>query len=210
MKDQARELVKEAQNLRDEGEPLQAGDMYTAAAHEYAGDATKHSFPEPDSTNGAVSRLRYAATCYRIAGDEFLTHNRCELGTLLADDYINYIEGVDFEPGSFADLRRGAWPEYIGDLRVIAQRDDAAEAYDRATEIYESAGDCESVYAEQEHTRLGAFYKNVRRGLGHDIPEEAPERMGFGTTFSEWVEYKRARLPDLLDELERQGRWPTE
>lgn len=210
MKDQAQKLVEEAQDLRNANELLEAGDVYTAAAHEYAGTVVEHLFPEPDNTRGAVSRFRYAATCYRIGGDEFRTQNRCDLGVLLAEDYVNYIDDMDFEKGSFADLRRGAWPEFIGDLRVIAQRDEANEAYDRAISIYESAGDFEFAYAEQEHMRLAAFFRNVRRGLGHDIPEDAPEQMGFETTFSEWLEYKRSRLPDLLNDLEAQGTWPVE
>jgi hypothetical protein len=132
------------------------------------------------------------------------------MGTLLAEDYINYIESVDFEEESFADLRRGAWPEFIGDLRTIAEREDAEEAYDRAIAIYTSAGDYEFVLGEQEHMRLAGFFRSVRWGLGHDIPEDAPEQQGLDTTFSEWVEYKRERLPGLLDELEAQGEWPVE
>lgn len=123
----------------------------------------------------------------------------------MAEDYIEYIDHQDFERGSFADLRRGAWPEYIGDLRTIAQRDDADVAYDRAITIYESAGDCEFVCGEQEHTRLAGYFRGIRRGLGEDIPRDAP-----GITFSEWVEYKRERLPKLLGRLEEQGEWPVQ
>lgn len=210
MKDRARELRKDADDHRNSGDFLRAGSLYTAAAHEYAGTVTEHSFPAPDHTRSALGELLNATTCYRIAGDEFRTQNRCELGTLLAEDYIDYIDSVEFEPGSFADLRRGAWPEFIGDLRTIAERDDADEAYDEAISIYESAGYWEFVLGEQEHMRLAAFFRAVRRGLGHDIPADAPEQQALGPTFPEWVEYKRDRLPNLLDELEAQGTWPAE
>lgn len=76
MIERAYELRDEAKSLRDGSELVKAGNAYTAAAYEYAGSVTEHSFPAPDATNGAVSRLRYAATCYRIGGDEFRTQNR--------------------------------------------------------------------------------------------------------------------------------------
>jgi hypothetical protein len=132
------------------------------------------------------------------------------MGTLLAEDYFDFSESQEFEQNSFANLRRGAWPEFIGDLRTIAQRDDAAEAYDRAVEIYESAGYWEWVLREQEHTRLAAFFRTVREGLGHDISRTAPEVHGMDMTFADWLEYKRERLPGLLDALEQQGSWPTD
>lgn len=210
MNNRAYELAEKAETLRDSGELISAGNVYAAAAHEYAGTVTEHLFPEPDKTYGAVSRLCFAATCYRVAGDEFRVQNRCELGTLLAEDYIKYIESADFEDGSFAGLRRGAWPEFIGDLRTIAGRDDAEEAYEEAKSIYQSAGNWEFALAEQEHMRLASFFRSIRMGLGHDIPEDAIEEQAMGPTFGEWLEYKQNLLPDLLDELGEQGEWPIE
>lgn len=210
MKERARELKKEADRIRESGDFGKAGNYYTAAAHEYAGTVTEHVFPEPDHTYAALSELLRATTCYRMTGDEFRVQNRCELGTLLAEDYIEYIDDQDYREGSFADLRRGAWPEYIGDLRTIAERDDADEAYDRAMKIYESAGsDIDIVCAEGEHMGLIRFFMSIRRGLGHEIPRDAPEQLTLEpeTTFPEWLEYKRERLPSLLDQLEEQGEW---
>ena len=170
---------------------------------------TEHAFPEPDHTYAALSALLRAATCYRIIGDKFRIQNRCELGTLLAEDYIEYIDNQDYREGSFADLRRGAWFEYIGDLRTVTERDDADKAYERAMNIYESAGsDVGFVCAEGEHMGLARFFMSVRKGLGHEIPRDAPEQPAPGTTFPEWLEYKRERLPGLLNQLEEQGEWP--
>lgn len=208
MKDHARKLAKESLKFQKEGNINKAGDLYTAAAHEYAGEVTEHIFPEPDRTRDAITELAYAATCYRLIGDDFRVQNRCDLGILLAEDYFEFIDRQEFEAGSFADLRRGAWPEFIGDLRVIAHRESADDAYEQAIEIYRSAGDWPFAYGEQEHMRLAGFYRNVRRGLGHDIPMDAPEQQSLNITFSEWVEYKRERLPDLLEQLEQQGEWP--
>ncbi|MBO4249197.1 hypothetical protein IL252_15370 [Halomicrobium sp. IBSBa] len=202
-------MTDEAGKAREAGQLGRAGNLYTAAAHEHAGTVTEHSGPEPDHTERAVARFVYAATCYRIAGNDFRTQNRCDIGILLAEDYAAYLADRDFEPGTFADLRRGAWPEFIGDLRTIAQRDDADDAYDRAIEIYDSVGDWEFVYGEQEHIRLASYYRDVRRGLGDKIPDDAPEAKGFGTTFAEWVAYKRERLSDLLNALEAQQAWPV-
>lgn len=208
MKDRAKELEREGDTLRSAGTLDSAGRQYTLAAHEYAGD-TKLVFPEPGSQELVLRALLKSATCYRIAGNAFRTQNRCEMGILIASDHVNYIEDVGFEPGSFADLRRGAWPEFIGDFRTIAQCENADEAYDRAKTIYEGAGDFEFVTAEQEHMALTIYFRSIREGLGHSISRQDPEERPPEITFSEWVEYKRDRLPDPLDQLAEQGEWPA-
>lgn len=210
MKDKGRELRDEASDLRGAGKLVEAGNLYSAAAHAYAATVTEHYFPNPDSTVHAVGELLKATTCYRVAGKEYRTQNRCDLGTLLAEDYAEFCSKQDFETNSFANLRRGAWPEFIGDLRTIAKRDDADDAYEEAKAIYESAGYWEFVLREQEHSRLASFFRLLREGLGHDIPRDAPEVHGMDMTFTDWLEYKRERLPDLLDQLEAQGEWPVE
>lgn len=132
------------------------------------------------------------------------------MGILLAEDYLEYVDHREIDPGSFADLRRGAWPEFIGDLRTVARRDDAEEAYDRAREMYASAGDWEIAMAEQEHIRLTGFFRDVKESLGHDSTDESNiELRPLGPTFTDWLEYKRERLPRFLDELDERGEWPA-
>jgi len=116
MKERARELTENARELRGSNELREAGNHYTAAAYEYQGTVIEHSFPEPDRTYNAVSSLTFAATCYRICGDKFHVQNRCDVGISLVENYVQHIKTVDFDSKSFADLRRGAWPEFIGDL----------------------------------------------------------------------------------------------
>lgn len=208
MKERARELRKDAEGHRDDGELERAGNLYTAAAHEMAGTVTEHLFPGPDRTNDAVGYLRYAATCYRVADLGKKSRNRCNIGELLVDDYIAFYERQEFER-SFDRLRLGGWYENIGDLRVIAKEGRAGEAYDHAEELYERAGSCEFSMAEKEHMRLSGFFRNVRRGVDDEIPEDALENRPFGPSFLDWLDYKRERLPDLLDELEARGEWPA-
>lgn len=205
--ERGRELRDEARTLQDAGQLHEAGDRHTACALEFAG-STQRTFPDPGGLETALGHLLDAATCYRISGDAFRTKNRCQLGTALAEDRFEYVRDIDVREQSFEELRRGAWLEFIGDLRTIARRDDADEAYDRAVAIYESAGEWEVVMSEQEHLRLLAYYRSLKEGLGIDIPEDAPEAPTLGVTFSEWIAYKRETLPRLLDELEAQGTWP--
>lgn len=155
-KERARELRDEARRRQGEGELHDAGDLHTACALEYAA-SSRRDFPEPGGLHAALGHLLVAATCYRVGGDAFRTANRCELGTALAEDRFEYVRTVDVREGSFEDLRRGAWPEFIGDLRTIARRDDADTAYATAIDIYEAAGEWEFVMAEKEHMRLAAF-----------------------------------------------------
>lgn len=207
----ARELSQNAADARNEGELLRAGNLYTASAHEYLGTVTEHIFPEVDRTYAAVSQLCYAAMCYRIAGDTSRVQNRCDMGILAAKDYLEFIDRQQFDEQSFGHVRCGAWPEFIGDLRTIGKRDDAGDAYDRARDVYESAGDWEIVMGEQEHMRLTSFFYDVRVGLGHTPSDESDiELRPLGPTFTDWLEYKRERLSQLLDELEAQGEWPTD
>ncbi|WP_136686872.1 hypothetical protein [Halorhabdus amylolytica] len=132
------------------------------------------------------------------------------MGILLAEDYFEYIERQEFGPQSFGAFRRGAWPEFIGDLRTIAQRENGEEAYDRAHEIYKSAGDYQISTGEQEHMRLTGFFRNVRQGLGHDVSDEALEQQPMGPSTTDWLEYKRERLPEYLNQLDAQGEWALE
>lgn len=206
-KERARELRAEAWSFRNDGELCMAGDLHTACAHEFAA-CTRRTFPDPGYLESALGHLLDAATCYRIAGEPFRTGNRCELGEVLAADRFEYVSQLDVDESSFENLRRGAWPEFVGDLRTVAERSDAADAYDRALSIYESAGEWELVMSEQEHLRLLAYYRSLKRGLDIDVPEDAPEAPSLGVTFTEWVAYKRETLPDLLDSLELQGTWP--
>lgn len=149
MKGSARDLSKHARELRQHGNVLEAANAYTAAAYEYAGAVEEHVFPGTDETVSAVGELLNAATCYRIAGDEFRTQNRCDAGILLAEDYINYIETESDTEDSFAAFRRGAWSEFIGDLRTVAGRDSASTAYDEAVSIYEAAGGEQFTFGEK-------------------------------------------------------------
>lgn len=208
MKERARERRDDARRHRDAGDLERAGDEYTSSAHEYAG-TTGHTFPEPDATPLVLGALLDAATCYRIAGDDRRTQNRCGMGTLVAEERRAYADERDFEPGSFADLRRGAWPEFVGDLRMVPERPDVDDAYDRAVSMYKSASDFDFVYAEQEHTRLASYFRSVRSGVGQGITPDDPEQLDPGVSFSKWVEYKRTRLPDLLEKLQQRGEWPV-
>jgi len=210
MKEKARNLSKKAEELRQSDRLQAAGNYYTASAHEYAGVVTEHTFPGADKTVSALGELLNAATCYRLVGDTYRVNNRCELGTLLAEDYLNYIDSGEWDENSFVPFRRGAWHEFIGDLRTVAEKEEASNAYEKAIDIYISAGDWEVVYGEKEHLRIASYLRSVRRGLGHDISEDAPEMQGSGTTFSEWVWYKQENLPKYLSQLEAQGSWPTQ
>jgi hypothetical protein len=129
------------------------------------------------------------------------------MGTLIAEDYLKYVEDQEPREGSFAALRRGCWKEYIGDLRTIAMQDTASEAYDEAINIYSSEGDASFVITEQEHTNLTGFFRSVKRGAGYEIDPDDPEEMPPDITFTGWVEYKRDQLPSLLEQLEKNEEW---
>ena len=54
------------------------------------------------------------------------------------------------------------------------------------------------------------FFRDVKESLGHDSTDESNiELRPLGPTFTDWLEYKRERLPRFLDELDDRGEWPA-
>jgi len=137
--------------------------------------------------------------------------NRCDLGLLIARDYLEYIENEYTETveggdkGGYIIFRRSAWYEFMGDLRTIARRDDADEAYDKAEEIYHPDGDISLV--EHEHNVVTGFFRGIREAVESDIPPDSPEYRPAGPSFLDWLELKREMLPELLEQLEEEGEW---
>jgi hypothetical protein len=108
----------------------------------------------------------------------------------------------------FDQGRRGAWKEFIGDFHIIAGKEErAAQAYDQAYSIYEVASDFNLGMAEWEHHALIGFYEDIRRAIGKDMEDWYEQKSVI--TIPEWIDYKRERMPGLLDELETQGEWSS-
>ncbi|MFC7046963.1 hypothetical protein ACFQH6_17540 [Halobacteriaceae archaeon GCM10025711] len=203
--EQSARYREEAHELRRAGEFEAAGNLYTRAAFEGLG--------VNEFTLGNTSRylrpLLSAATCYRLAGDERTCRYRCQVGALLAEEIGERLLARSTPENAYDNARRGAWFEFVGDFRLLGGLDGADDAYERAKEIYREAGDPETADSEVVHGVLLGYFYDVAAAVGHDT-ETFNLEVSLRYPFSEWVEYKQAYLPDLLDTLFEQGEWVWE
>lgn len=121
------------------------------------------------------------------------------MGILVAEDVRARISGEPIPENFYDHARRGAWDEYIGDFRVIGGIEGSDEAYESAKEVYESAGDPETGFAEWEHTRLLDYFRQVAKLADYD--EDELGRVNTKLPLSEWVKYKQENLPKILEDI---------
>lgn len=191
-----RGYMRQALDLRKDGQFVDAGDHYTVAAYESLARGLPGKYGIKIS-GGEVHLLR-AAICYRVGDRMDRSRNRCRQGILIAEDMIDRVFDM-VPPTNFYDrARRGVWYEYIGDFRCIGDLRDPAAAYEKAIEVYEAADDPDTMYSEQEHSYTMAVYREVAKAVDRDpgpIDDMCNE-----LTLSDWVEQKRETYPSLLME----------
>lgn len=195
-----------ADNYRQQGMFHEAGDYYTIAAYEYLGTS-------PPTTGLSISHPVYvllqAAVCYRLDDDFDRAVNRCHQGILISEDVLERVMEAETPENIYDDARRGAIYEYIGDFRVVGELNGVDEAYDNAIHIYQGAGDPETNYSEQEHMRLMDFFDLIATTVSDGL-DTSWRRSLSGLTFTDWAEYKREKLPELLSDLYEYGKWDWE
>lgn len=197
-KEKAREYKETARGYEEGDNMVDAAEAYSAMSHEYFGE-WEPSLPFSNISSGMYGLLK-AGTCYRVAGSRELCEFRCREGVLMAEEMKFRVNTESVPENTYDKARRGSWDEYIGDFRLIANRNGVAEAYEAARETYREAGDPETAFAEQEHLGLLNYFREVAKDAGYD--EEELGRVNTSIQFSEWVEYKREHLPNILDYLE--------
>lgn len=205
LRDAAREHRREADSHRRDGDFLTAGDYYMLGA--YARFAT--GVPHLSDGIGLQYVLR-AGTCYRLGGRLDRCRNVCEQGILRAEDRIDRVFSRP-EPEYFVDrAARGIWHEYIGDFRVLAELEANDEAYDDAVTIYEEAGDPDLNSAETRIRGNISYFHDLAAGVSDEAVAQLEEHTGYGTTFTEWVAFKRDQYPVLIEKLLERGSWTWE
>jgi len=192
--DRGRDIETKADALRRKGEYAEAGEYYSMAAFECFGDSIPSGYGETISFGQEL--LLESCLCFAVAGLESRRKNRANIGVLTSEDIIE--RDLPREPDSSYDRSRiGAWYEFIGDFILVGSLGDAREWYDRAEEVYRKNGNPETSLAEQEHLNIFTFFRTASNVLITDDREiEIPR------TLIAWLQYKRDRLPTLLDRLD--------
>ncbi|MFC7074587.1 hypothetical protein ACFQJ7_08720 [Halovenus rubra] len=137
------ELLDKADEYRQSGELVSAADYYSRVGYYGLSRACFHH-------RGlwiGIDKLRLAAVCYRMSGEDSRCTNRSQQSELMINEVIdNHLP----ENKTKRDAWTGLAHEYIGDFRMIANRKDANEAYQTAMKLYkrvEQAGAPDPVYA---------------------------------------------------------------
>lgn len=200
------ERKDKAHEYRRRGEFNDAGDYYTITAYEYLGES-------PPTTGHSICHAEYfflqAAVCYRLGNNFERGVNRCRQGILIAEDVLDRVMAAEEPENIYEKARRGAIYEYIGDFRAVGELEGADEAYDNAIRVYQDAGDPNTGYSEQEHMWLMEFFDLIADTVGDGLDPSWRSSLS-DTTFTDWVKYKRNRLPKVLEELLERGKWDWE
>lgn len=203
--ERAWEHSDQADEYRTQGQFVDAGEYYTAAAYEYFGDGPP-GFPAIHACHGEYMLL-LASTCYRFGGRDERCVNRCRQGILVAEDMLERQLPPPAEENNYDTARRGSWYEYIGDFRTLANLDGAGDAYESAKAIYRMAENPPTAYSEQEHIWLMEFFETITQTTAKDDATWANIRSSFDTPLTDWVDYKAERLPGALDALLDRDQW---
>lgn len=194
------EIHRTACEHRREGNFVEAGHAYTRTAF--------HVWATYETLAGiGFRRLLEAVTCYRLGGRSDLCENRCRIGVRQAELYRDrWLEPPmpDYPPDH---ANGGGWSELIAAFRLVGGLGGVDEAYTAAKQIYRDAGDPYIEYADEgpvhNHT---VWFDSIAGELGRT---ESHEIGGYEMSYTEWADYKRARLPEFIDELVEHGEWWT-
>ena len=195
-REQAYKTESIAENHRERGEFVRAGEYYTLAAYEYLGDHPPGRFGK--GVSKGLYYLLHSVVCYRLGTLSERARLRCEQGILVAQDMQERLQHKSTLENDFDRARAGAWDEFIGDFAVLADSPDrATEAYDAARATYTEAERFSLGVAEQEHMNLIAFYEDLARILDEDMEEWYDRRASL--SFPEWIDHKRDQLPEFYE-----------
>ena len=198
-----KERVETAHALHESGEYVEAADSYTAAAYEYFGaNGLTHSV---SAARGLESLLRGAA-CLRVSGKRDRYRNLCWQGVYLSQAIA--AEAMSRPPESHPHDRseRRVWYEFEADCRALGELPDVDEAYETAERAYRDAGDPQCVSCEQILMAVAVLPKLLFRGTSADS-DDLNEMLRPGTTLTEWIRFKRQRLPAVLKRLDEEDEW---
>ncbi|WP_436925272.1 hypothetical protein [Halosimplex amylolyticum] len=193
---------KKAEEERERGNLVEAGEWYTSAAFKKAA-----SMPLYPSSGGELKHFLEAATCYRIAGRMNRCVNRCRTGILRAEEMADRALSAPTPDRDIHHADRGGWYEAVGMFRLVGNVGGVEDAYDNAFSIYEEAGDPRSHRAEPPKTTLYTwFYTLEHAATGDSTTMEFRKQQ----TYIEFAEYVREKIPQYLQTLEETGEWGNE
>lgn len=192
-----------AKEHHESGEYDEAAESYTAAAYEYFGaNGLTHS----STVARGLRNLIVGAACLRYQKRIDQCQNRCWQGVYLSEAVAEKAMALPRASNAYDQSVRGVWFEFAADFRAVGDLPDSTEAYDRAEEVYRDAGDPKTAAFEQYHLSVAVLPKLLFRGTDADT-DELEDVLYVGPTLTDWIDFKRRRLPNVLERLDRQQDW---
>lgn len=150
---------------------------------------------------GGITGLLTAGVCYRLAGEEKRSKNRCEQGVLIVEDLRDFV----FEH----DVQIGLTYELTGDFRVVGELGGYEESYDTAREYYV---DCENPFGwmgEPEFELPAIFFFRLASSIDYPIDDRTASEIR-NTSLTRRVDYKSEHLPDVVRQVVEDGHFEYE
>lgn len=197
--DRRTELADEATALAVESKFGDAGDTYVRASFEEAG-----AWFGASSWGQELRMLYKACLCYRLADQPRQCRFTATLGIQIAEEYAARIDQTEKPTHPPDRAEHGVWYEFVGDFRLVAGFEGVDDAYDQAKEVYTEAGDPFAQFAEGPIMVVQAIFSTTVLVAGADhelITDSTSGRL------TDWVEYKREHLPELIDDTVTSGEW---
>jgi hypothetical protein len=198
MADEYQEYGNKAHTHLAREEFTKAGDYYTFSAYSAIGSS---EFEATMNLGGGITGLLTAAICYRLAGEENRSKNRCEQGVLIVEDLQEFV----FEH----DVQIGLTYELTGDFQVIGELGGYEESYDTAREHYV---DCENPFGwmgEPEFELPAVFFLRLANSTEYPIDDRTASEIR-NTSLTRRVDYKSEHLPDVVRQVVEDGRFEYE
>ncbi|MFB6156674.1 MAG: hypothetical protein ABEJ34_02395, partial [Haloferacaceae archaeon] len=187
-----------------------AGDAYTRAGRRVLADPREGTDPFAPDEHGWVGHglqhLVAAAMAYRVAGVETRATRRATEGEAAARD---------LEHALAAPAQHACLAEFAADFRAVADRDDAAAAYESAADAYRSAADAvddpKTLITTPLFQAAAAPIRQAARGQADgevavewsDLHGSDPSRPG--PFLARRTRYKRQRFGSLVAACARDG-----
>lgn len=196
-----------ARELHEDSRYDEAIQQYTSAAYEYIGaDGLQHGI----TACSGVHYLSMAAAVLRLQDRLEECQNYCWQGVYISETIgPRALEHLpeDFDPLYAYDMSEyGVWFEFSGDFRAVGNLPEMDAAYDRAKEIYADVGDPGTGSFEQFHN-LSAKLTSMLVRETDLYTDEWEDVFSHGATMTDWIEFKRRRLPKLVHQLDEQDDW---
>lgn len=195
MNQSPKDLRETAENLRENRNHSEAGDIFTQAFYRYFGQVEYGKDVRTAAVGQGLYCLLSASICYRLGDCRSRARNRASQGVLTVTDLREYVTD---EPALI-----GLLYEFQGDYECVRENETLEESYARAIEAYEKADHLEMWQGEPSFEWNYAFFIRVLDGANHQLNDDIPIHSSPVTR----VKYKHDNFKSAIEDIQIMGEW---